>query len=67
MCEFCEKIKEYGAINTEDFLLEDGLLYNPKTKKYYIALNDAWRDYYADLEITFCPMCGRKLGEETEN
>lgn len=65
MCDFCENIEEYGI--KEPYLDIDGeLLYNSKENKYYIVLNDAWNDYFYEKEVEFCPMCGRKLSEETE-
>lgn len=65
MCDFCQNIEEYGI--KEPYLDIDGeLLYNSKENKHYIVLHDVWNDYFYEKEVEFCPMCGRKLSNETE-
>lgn len=62
MCDFCENIKEYDS--NKDFHLDDGVVCDKKTNRYYIVCNDSWEDYCEELEVKFCPLCGRKLSEE---
>lgn len=64
MCDFCENIKEYDS--NKDFHLADGVAYDTKTNRHYIVCNDSWEDYCEELEVEFCPLCGRKLSEGTE-
>lgn len=65
MCDFCENIKECETISGEGYSFF-GLLHDSETNKYYITVDDWWRDYCKELEVAYCPMCGRKLSEETE-
>lgn len=66
MCDFCENIEEYSS-KAPHLDIDGELLYNSKTNKYYIVLNDVWNDYFYEKEIAYCPLCGRKLSEETKN
>lgn len=61
MCDFCENIKNYDEYGNNWF--SDGVLYNSKEKEYCLAQNDSEYDFCDYLDIKFCPICGRKLGE----
>lgn len=65
MCDFCENIKKQKNFKL-DLEVDGELFYNSKEHKHYIVLNDVQEGYYCELEVDFCPYCGRKLGEETE-
>lgn len=65
MCDFCENIKNYDEYGNHWYA--GGVLYNAKEKEYCLAQNDSEYDFNDYLDINYCPLCGRKLSEETEN
>lgn len=66
MCDFCENIKEYNGFDDHD--LKDGIVrYNEQKTEYFLLFSvDSIEWVSENLKINFCPMCGRKLSEETE-
>ncbi len=58
MCEFCE----------EEKVIEGNFNFEIINKKYLIAWVQTgnYDRNHGDIEINFCPMCGRKLGDDND-
>lgn len=57
MCEYCENIPEKGNEDESPCISRNG-------NKYYWYFHGLYEEHY---EISFCPMCGRKLTETKDN
>lgn len=57
MCEFCEEVAEINYTDTSPQICTDG-------KKYFVYFHGLDEEYY---KINYCPVCGRKLSEVSEN
>lgn len=72
MCEFCENIKRISyedKIETEnkEFSREKLILCYIDNKLCFYGFNKySYEDdaYYMNMDINYCPICGRKLAEE---
>lgn len=68
MCEFCENPTKW---NTDDYSLvsnrnlSDGVM-QAEDNTYQIGMFDSNSDYWEVMTINRCPICGRKLCDETE-
>lgn len=65
MCDFCKNVTKW---NTDDYaLVSDRGLFNgimmDEDGTYQIGTFNSSHDYWDVLDITFCPICGRKLVE----
>lgn len=82
MCDFCEngKFKEVdgydnSGLRTMKSLLgglvgkeENGILIDVENDEHYLVFDNSSGEYTKGaVKIAFCPLCGRKLSEETEN
>lgn len=54
-------MKKYEKYNY--YLMEDGILYDEKKKKYYITTNSC-EGFEDEIAIRYCPICGRKLNTD---
>lgn len=78
MCEFCENIptiKKWGLPEDElpcednDVSREKVVLARYKKKIRFYGFNEYHYEsdaLYTNVEVKYCPLCGRKLSEETE-
>ncbi len=77
MCKYCEIYNEnsifwqtyklYENIKGENYICMDlEILQNPKERKAKIIVESCINDLVnrGMLEINYCPMCGRKLGDD---
>lgn len=68
MCEFCENPTKW---NTDDYSLvsnrnlSDGVM-QAEDNTYQIGTFDSNSDFWEVMAIKCCPICGRKLCDETE-
>lgn len=68
MCDFCENIKPLTKENKWNSALSMGVRYNENEKCFCLYTVGTEGDFDDDyLEVIYCPLCGRKLSEETEN
>lgn len=56
MCELCNGHKRVGE--------ESYIRHSDVTKKFYLELFDEYEETYNNIEINYCPVCGRKLEEK---
>ena len=68
MCEFCENPTKW---NTDDYSLvpnrnlSDGIM-QAEDNTYQIGVFNSYFDFWEVMDIDYCPICGRKLCDETE-
>ena len=68
MCEFCENPTKW---NTDDYSLvpnrnlSDGIM-QAEDNTHQIGVFNSYSDFWEVMDIDYCPICGRKLGDETE-
>lgn len=68
MCEFCENPTKW---NTDDYSLvpnrnlSDGIM-QAEDNTYQIGVFNSYYDFWEVMDIDYCPICGRKLCDETE-
>jgi len=58
MCEYCEKEKDYffNSINKSVFINHGKLIVEQYAGSLFRTLNNR-----VEIDIDYCPMCGRKL------
>ena len=68
MCEFCENPTKW---NTDDYSLvpnrnlSDGIM-QAEDNTYQIGVFNSYFDFWEVMDIDYCPICGKKLCDETE-
>lgn len=75
MCEVCKKLEEQGRVTVESSNASIGILGSINTELEMSELDDeyflgAYSDFDCNddcfgncIKINFCPICGRKLGD----
>ena len=62
MCKYCESDYEVNLLSAKENDADVKMFKNRIWLKAYSFLDDPLNDY-EEIEINYCPMCGRKLGE----
>ena len=68
MCEFCKNPTKW---NTDDYSLvpnrnlSDGIM-QAEDNTYQIGVFNSYFDFWEVMDIDYCPICGKKLCDETE-